>query len=218
MVNPAAAIKRRKIEVPRERDLLSEAELHPGWMAARTLSDPSRALSEDANPDRPATRRDTRHGLNEVDRPQKLWTLPDTPGTREKGDHALPLAPAAIMKLLDELPQLGRMSFHIDRRKAVRRYEAHEGDSGCAGPELPAGCCMTFGARRDRLSGIKRLPDEVAERIVNHATTGLTKIYNVHTYPAEMRTAMEAWAEQVAAVVVGDGVDADRVVAFRRTT
>jgi hypothetical protein len=37
--------------------------------------------------------------------------------------------------------------------------------------------------------------------VLNHADKGLGKVYNRHSYLAEMRAALDAWAKHVAVIV-----------------
>jgi hypothetical protein len=46
--------------------------------------------------------------------------------------------------------------------------------------------------------GISRL---VVGKILNHAEPGVTKVYDRHSYDAEKRQALEAWGQQVLAIV-----------------
>jgi integrase len=208
--NPAAVIKKRKIETPRER-VLTHDELRAIWKAADGLSDPSRTFIKVLI--LTGQRRDEIRCMErrEVDAKEKAWTLP---AERNKGkrDHTLPL-PDAVVDLLDGLPKRGpyvftvswekpysgtkRLKEILDRASGVREWVLHD-------------------LRRTVRSGLAELHvgEEVAERIMNHAKKGLAKVYDRHTYAKEMRTALEAWAAHVA-FIVSDARDAANVVALR---
>jgi hypothetical protein len=49
--------------------------------------------------------------------------------------------------------------------------------------------------------GIPRL---VVSKILNHVESGVTKVYDRHSYDAEKRQALEAWGSKVMALVTGE--------------
>jgi integrase len=207
--NPAAVIKKRKIEAARER-MLSRDELRAIWRAVDGLNDPSRALVKMLI--LTGQRRDEIRCLQwaELDFDNRTWTLP---AARNKGkrDHKLPLT-ATVASLLDELPRLGPFVFTVSGAKpyagAKRLKQILDRDTGITGWVL-------HDIRRTVRSGLAELhiAEEVAERVLNHAKKGLAKVYNRHAYVAEMRVALEAWEKQIA-VIVGDARDAANVARF----
>ena len=50
---------------------------------------------------------------------------------------------------------------------------------------------------RDRLG----VPDAVAERVIGHKLEGMLAVYNVHSYLAEKRDALNRWAEHLASIM-----------------
>jgi hypothetical protein len=50
--------------------------------------------------------------------------------------------------------------------------------------------------------------------VLNHAKKGLAKVYDRHSYAAEMQVALEKWAAHVA-FLVGDARDAENVRRLR---
>jgi hypothetical protein len=38
------------------------------------------------------------------------------------------------------------------------------------------------------------VPNDIAERVLNHARNGIEGVYDLHTYVDEKRTALDAWA------------------------
>ena len=113
-VNPAAAVKKRKIEASRDR-VLSDDELRAIWRAADRLPDPSRSLVKAWI--LTGQRRDEVRCMawSEVDLSRALWTLP---AARNKGkrDHEIPLAPA-MSALLGGLRRRGAPVFSADGTK-----------------------------------------------------------------------------------------------------
>ena len=49
--------------------------------------------------------------------------------------------------------------------------------------------------------GISRL---VVSKILNHVETGVTAIYDRHSYDREKKAALEAWAARLEEIVVGE--------------
>jgi integrase len=209
--NPAAAIRKRKIESARDR-VLSHDELRAIWRTADGLTNPSRAFVKALI--LTGQRRDEVRCIKwtELDLDDRLWTLP---AARNKGkrEHKVPLA-NAVVELLDELPRLGPFAFTVGGTKPYagtkRLKEILDRDSAVSGWVL-------HDIRRTVHSGLAELhiAEEVAERVLNHADKGLGKVYNRHSYLAEMRAALEAWAMHIA-VIVGDARDGANVSSFER--
>jgi integrase len=61
--------------------------------------------------------------------------------------------------------------------------------------------------------GIARL---TVAKVLNHAEQGVTKVYDRHSYDAEKRHALNAWAARVEEIVAGEpaAADTDKVVAL----
>jgi integrase len=113
-VNPAAAVRKRKIEASRDR-VLSDDEVRAIWCAADGLSDPSQSLVKAWI--LTGQRRDEVRCMtwSEIDLSRAIWTLP---AARNKGkrDHEIPLAPAMVA-LLDGLRRRGGPVFTMDGAK-----------------------------------------------------------------------------------------------------
>ncbi len=211
--NPAAAIKKRKIEASRDR-VLTDDELRAIWRAADGLPDPSRSLVKAWI--LTGQRRDEVRcmGWSEVDLTRTMWTLP---AARNKGkrEHEIPLAPAMVT-LLDGLRRRGLPVFTIDGAKPYagqKRLKAIlDRESGVAG--------WTFhDFRRTASTGMAALhvPQDTIDRVLNHAKGTLAGTYNRHDYLDQKRRALEAWAERVA-FIVGEARDAVNVVELARAS
>jgi integrase len=208
--NPAAAIKKRKIEGSRDR-VLTDDELRAIWQAADGLSEPSRSLVKAWI--LTGQRRDEVRCMtwNEVDLGRAVWTLP---AARNKGkrDHEIPLT-SAMVGLLDALHRRGVPVFTADGTKSYagqkRLKTILDRGSGVTG--------WTFhDLRRTASTGMAALhvSQDTIDRVLNHAKGALAGTYNRHQYLDEKRHALEAWAGRVA-YIVGDGRDAANVVALR---
>lgn len=208
--NPAAAIKKRRIEASRSR-ILSHDELRAIWWAADALTDPSRALVKAWI--LTGQRRDEVRCMpwSELDLKAGVWTLPPE---RNKGkrEHEVPLSPA-MLELLDGLLRLGDFVFTTDGKRPYagqkRLKEILDRESGVTG--------WTFhDFRRTASTGMAALniSQDVIDRVLNHAKQSLAGTYNRHAYLEEKRRALNAWADHVA-FIVSEGRDAPNVVELR---
>jgi integrase len=209
--NPAAVIKKRKIEASRDR-VLSDDELRAIWRAADRLSEPSRSLVKAWI--LTAQRRDEVRCMmwDEVDLGRALWTLPKE---RNKGkrDHEIPLSPAMVELLSKSGP--GPM-FSTNGRKPYagqkRLKVILDRESGVTG--------WTFhDFRRTASTGMAALhiSQDTIDRVLNNAKGALAGTYNRHEYLDEKRRALEAWAERVAFIAC-EGRAAISVVELRTAT
>jgi len=210
--NPAAAVKKRKIEASRDR-VLSNDELRAIWRAAEALSEPGRSLVKAWI--LTGQRRDEVRCMpwSEVDLGRALWTLPAA-RNKAKRDHEIPLSPAILALLGKPRPGVpvftnnGQTPYAGQKRlKAIL-----DRDSGVTG--------WTFhDFRRTASTGMAALhiPQDTIDRVLNHAKATLAGTYNRHEYLDEKRRALEAWAEHVA-FIVGDARDAANIVELRTGT
>ena len=208
--NPAAAIKKRKVEASRDR-VLSQDELRAIWRAADALPDPSRSLVKAWI--LTGQRRDEVRCMmwSEIDFSRAVWTLP---AGRNKGkrDHEVPLPPA-MLALLDNLRRLGEPVFTTDGEKPYagqKRLKAIlDRESGVTGWTI-----HDFRRTASTAMAALHVPQDAIDRVLNHAKGTLAGTYNRHRYLDEKRRALEDWATHVA-YVVGDGRDAPNVVDLR---
>jgi integrase len=209
-VNPAAAVKKRRVEASRDR-VLTDHELRAIWRAADGLADPSRSLIKAWI--LTGQRRDEVRCMawSEVDLSRPLWTLP---AARNKGkrDHEIPLSPAMI-ELLREVRRRGAPVFSTDGTKPYagqKRLKAIiERESGVKGWTL-------HDIRRTAATRLAALhvPQDTIDRVLNHAKARLAGTYNRHDYLTQKREALEAWADRVS-FIVGEARDASSVVEMR---
>jgi integrase len=218
--NPAAAIKRRKLETSRER-VLSGDELRAIWKVADALAEPSRSLVKAWI--LTGQRRDEVRCMAwaEVNEGAAVWTIP---GARNKGkrDHEVPLS-SAMAELLAGLPRRGPFVFTADPRGAKpyagqkRLKQILDRESGIkADPKTGAGGWTFHDFRRTASTGMAALnvPQDTIDRVLNHAKKTLAGTYNRHQYLEEKRRALTSWAEYVA-FVVSDAREAANVVQLR---
>jgi integrase len=136
----------------------------------------------------------------EVDFAAKTWQIPDENSKSGRG-HVVPLSDWAV----EELQALKRMA---GRSRFVLPAQSVDGPMD---PKLltrsVARCLKRFkrhgiapftlhDLRRTCRTGLARLkvPNDIAERVLNHARNGIEGVYDLHTYVDEKRTALDAWA------------------------
>jgi integrase len=172
---------------------------------------------------------------SEIDRAQGLWTL-----TRErtKADraHEIPLSELA-MSIIEECPKLGNFVFSSGRTSPARAGQASSAGPlvgwGKAkanldklalakaqaiaterGEDAPGAFAAwhLHDLRRSMATGLARLGVDrvVIAKVLNHAESEVTAIYDRHRYDAEKRRALDLWGKRLAAIV--DGTDGGNVV------
>ena len=161
----------------------------------------------------------------ELDDPEAptTWTLP---GGRSKNgrEHVLPLSQPA-RALLAGLPR-GDGPFVFSTTEGARPvsgfskakattdvYAAKLRADAEAEPIAP---WTWHDLRRTCRSELARLgiPDEVGERILNHAGDPLVRTYNVHRYQSEMADALERWGKELLRIV-GEREEPDNVTRLK---
>ena len=200
--NPAATVKRRKgLEKSRERSL-SHAELRAVWNAAAAIPYPGGPLAQTWI--LTGFRRDEARAGEwpEIDIEQEmLWKLAGS-RNKSKRDFELPLS-SAMVELLRSLPRRGPYVFSLDGRRPYTSVDLLkkrlDRESGVTNWRL-------HDLRRTMRSGLAEIgvPEEIAEKTLNHTQSKLVKTYNRHQYAEQMRNAMQRWADHVMAIVSGD--------------
>jgi integrase len=207
--NPAAAVKKRKIEASRDR-VLTNDELRAIWREADALSEPSRSLVKAWI--LTGQRRDEVRCMTwrEVDFGRALWTLP---AARNKGkrDHDVPLSP--VMVALLSKTRLGNHVFTIDGGKP---YAGQKRLKAILDRESGVTDWTFHDFRRTVSTGMAALhiPQDTIDRVLNHAKGRLAGTYNRHEYLDEKRRALETWADHVA-FIVSETREAPNVVELR---
>jgi integrase len=160
----------------------------------------------------------------------KTWTIPRERAKSDR-EHVVPLANDAL-EILASLPHFsgGDYVFSMSDGRApingLSKYAA----------KLDAGMLLTLKAaarargedprtvtlpafvlhdlRRCVRTGLAslRIPEHVSELVLGHARRGLPGVYDQHSYAAEIREALEAWAARVRTLVTPAP---DNVVAFQ---
>ena len=136
------------------------------------------------------------------------WTIPGH--VAKNGlSHRVPLSPQAIT-ILEEIkqyrdssgwvfPSPSRPGAHISNiKKAALRANAMSGIKDCRPHDL-----RRSGASKLTGLGIPRL---VVSKILNHVETGVTAVYDRHSYDPEKRHALELWGQYVESLAAGKPV------------
>jgi len=211
--NPCALVERPAPERQRDR-VLSDDELRRVWRALDAESASNAALFRLRllTAQRGGEVRTMR--WEDVDFDGRLWTIP---AERSKNGmaHRVPLAPAAVA-ILRALPRIegspwvfpsarGAGGCRRTISKAVARIREASGvDFWPHDLRRSAASHMTS-------MGISRL---TVAKVLNHVERGVTAVYDRHSYDAEKRQALDAWARRLEAIVSGETASA-KVIPLR---
>ena len=198
--SPCIGLTSPALSQSRER-VLTDAELMAVWKAAQSMGYPYGKLVQLLI--LTAQRRTEIAGMewSELDLAERLWTIP-TSRTKAKRATVVPLSDQAL-EIIQSLPRIAdQMVFpsrtgvtlisgfskwkeELDRLSGVRDWRLHD-------------------LRRTAATGLApSTPPHIIERLLNHASGGLTpvaRIYNRFDYLDEKRTALQAWAAKVQAL------------------
>ena len=170
----------------------------------------------------------------EIDLESKSWTLPAS-RTKNKRPHEVPLSEAAV-EIIKGLPRIegkaglvfsttgmtavsgfSRAKTAIDRPILETLREEAEARGDDPNKVDPPEHWQVHDLRRTVATNLQRLSVklEVTEAVLNHvsgSSAGIVGVYQRHTYAAEKRDALEAWARRLDAIV--SGREAGNVVAL----
>jgi integrase len=143
----------------------------------------------------------------ELDLHKKLWMVPPE-RFKSNATHLVPLSDQAVA-VLRELPRFTKG----DHLFTTTLGEKHVTGFSRAKAEVDKLVGERLGASpppwvihdirrtvRTRLASL-RVPDMVAEMVIGHGRKGLQRVYDQHTYEAEMREALELWAARLRDIV-----------------
>jgi integrase len=201
-INPCALIKitdfvgdmapRQRVLTTAEIELLwrATADIYPAGPFARLLLLTAVRRSEAAH-----------MTWGEVDLDGALWVVP---ASRTKGGvpHEVPLSPMAI-DLLRSLPRFTGGDFVFSTtggRTGIRSFALYK-DAIDARSRLTN--WRFHDLRRTARTNLASLGVSpfIAELVIGHQQKGVHKVYDVHRYQTEKRTALEAWADRLRDIV-----------------
>jgi integrase len=214
--SPAAGVKPPAAEASRDR-VLYDDELRALWQVAEGEKYPFGSIVKllILSGQRVDEVREAR--WSEFDLDAAMWSIP---GERTKNgrDHDVPLSPQAV-DVLKAIPKIksdaglvftttgetpvSGMSRAKDRISDAVLAKLQEAD-----PKVALERWTLHDVRRTFYSGLQRLgfSIEIAEAVVNHISgtrKGVAGVYGRHSYAAEKRAALEAWARHVDTIVTG---------------
>ena len=140
----------------------------------------------------------------DVDLGAGIWTIP-AGQSKNKLPHRVPLSPLAL-EILSTLPREGEYVLAGGRGKRQQREAAATFElEDFHGHDL----------RRTAASYMTSIgiPRFVVARVLNHVETGVTAVYDRHSYDLEKRDALTRWEDKLRAILQSEP---GRVVEFRR--
>ena len=204
--SPAEGVQKPSADTARDR-VLSMDEAAAIWKAAGLLGFPfgpflrTLALTAQRRTEVASMR------WSDVDLEAATWIIP-AKETKSQRTHLVPLS-APVVDMLRDLPRLGDFVFtHQDSKIHISGY-AKEGrrlDSFLAATDVKVAPWRLHDLRRTAATHMVRLGvlEEVVGRVLNHAPMGVTaKVYALHTYAPEKRSALDRWAAELMRAVSG---------------
>jgi integrase len=197
-VNPMADLPRPGVPVQRDR-VLSDGELSAVWKAADKLGWPYG----------PAFQLLALTGARREEIGALRWSeihcdRIELDGARTKNGqpHTVPLSGLAL-SILNGLPRVARSEFAFTTTGKAPLNSWGKAKGRLSGPPD----WRKHDLRRTVATGLQRLGIglQVVEAVLNHvgSRAGIVGVYQRHTFDAEKRAALEAWARHVDAVVSG---------------
>jgi intergrase/recombinase len=196
--SPAAAIRPQKLlgTKPIRQRLLNDDEIRKFWDATGKLGYPYQHLYRLIALTGTRLLEAAHAQWSEID--ASTWTIPPE---RFKSDtyHTVPLSDAA-MRLLDELPRFGPYLFTFDGKRPVNNFQIQKKRLD---QFMRVDDFVIHDLRRvvrSKLASLK-VPDTIAEMVLGHGKKGLQRVYDQHTYEAELRDALQEWANKLRDII-----------------
>ena len=202
-IKPKALIGTKE---PRQR-VLSDAEIAALWRGSETLGYPFGPLYQVLL--LTGARKSEVSGArwNEFDLNKKIWTVPPE-RFKSNASHLIPLSDAAVA-IIESLPHFTKGDHLFTTTyggKPIAGFSKGKGRIDKLmveqlGSSPPAWVIHDIRRTvRTRLASL-RVPDLVAEMVIGHGRKGIQRVYDQHTYEAEMREALELWAARLRDIV-----------------
>jgi integrase len=200
--NPAEGITKPRVEEARDR-VLDMDQVKRVWLAAGLLGFPYAPLIRTLL--LTAQRRSEVASMrwSDVDLEAGTWLL-KADATKAGRAHLVPLS-APMIELLKALPRLGGGDhvFSTDGKTHISGYAKLKSrlDKFISADEAgPLAAWRLHDLRRTAATHMVRLGvlEEVVGKVLNHASAGVTaKVYALHRYEPEKRSALSRWAAEV---------------------
>jgi integrase len=213
--SPVEGIEKPKAETERDR-VLSMEEVAAIWTAAELLGFPfghylrTLALTGQRRTEVASMR------WSDVDLNAATWTMPASATKSDRG-HVVPLS-QPVVEMLRALPRLGKYVFTHDGDTHVSGFAKAksrlDGFLAAAGAQIAPWTLHDL--RRTTATHMVRLgvSMEIVARVLGHAPAGVTaRVYALHEYEPEKRSALDRWAAELMRAV--EGRAADKVVKLK---
>ena len=143
------------------------------------------------------------------------WTIPAEIAKNGLA-HRVPLS-APVLRLLDDVHPLGKGSEWVfpsaDREgHRVAIHKAHNRIRCRSSVSFVPHDLRRTAASHMTSMGISRL---VVSKVLNHVESGITAVYDRHSYDAEKRAALDAWGRRVEEILSGGATAPANVVSLR---
>jgi integrase len=208
--SPAVKIRRPGTETPRER-VLSDIELRDVWEASGRLGYPYAPIFRLALVT--GQRIGEVAGMRRSEFAGDLWNLP---GERAKSGngHSVYLAPLA-REAISDLPLFGNGDLLFTNARDPNRqptgfsearrrlYQAVADVRRERGENEPMPDWRPHDLRRTCATGMRtlRIDRLTVSKVLNHAESGVTQVYDRYSMDDERRTAWEAWARKIESII-----------------
>jgi integrase len=144
----------------------------------------------------------------QLDLQRGLWRLPPM-ATKTNAEHLVPLPPLAV-EILRQIPRIdgSPLVFPAGRIGSDRPVSGFSKTLRTAHRLSNTGDWTWHDLRRTVRTHLARLgvPQHIGERVLGHATGGesqIAQVYNRYRYEAEVRRALELWANELERIVTG---------------
>ncbi|MDQ3797738.1 MAG: site-specific integrase, partial [Pseudomonadota bacterium] len=138
-----------------------------------------------------------------------MWTIP-AEHSKNGLPHRVPLSPLAL-ELLSQAKQLGDSPWVFPGRKPSTHisgdsvsYALYRNREVLGLADLAPHDLQRTAASHMTGMGISRL---VVAKILNHVESGITAVYDRHSYDAEKRQALNAWGRKIQSILHGEPND-----------
>lgn len=142
----------------------------------------------------------------DIDLENATWTIASE-DTKAGRAQLVPLSPQALA-ILKATPKLGDYVWTTDGKRYLSGYTHVKArlDGLLAAQEAPLSLWRLHDIRRTVATHMVRLgvSEAVVSRVLNHVAQGVTaKVYALHSYAPEKRSALDRWAAEIDRVVAG---------------
>ena len=197
--NPMAGMPKPAKVVKRDR-ILSDDEIRTHWLGISALEGrTAKALLFELVT---AQRRGEVAAMLWSEIEGEVWTIPAAKAKNGRA-HTVPLT-AQAWRILDSLPKSGDAVFDVEPdavSRMMRRYLMRLGYNKYSPEWVRPHDLRRTAASQMTGAGISRL---VVKKVLNHADSEVTGIYDRHSYDKEKRQALETWGRRLDVIISGE--------------